>query len=74
MHYLPHISKAGVNYGRTTDGTHQFAYRLFNDTWLEAELTEEQLRSFVRKHKLAEIEGLDFTHLLKMDGHTIECL
>jgi hypothetical protein len=64
-------TKAGVAYA-TTEAGFAFSYNLFNDTWLSAVQTPRQLGIFMRRHQLRDLEEIDFTHVLKMEGRTIE--
>lgn len=72
MDYHPQtVNRNGVAYIALPTG-YYLAYRLFNDTWLYATLDFVNYGRFMRKHKLHDIEDLNFTHVLKMDGHQIE--
>jgi hypothetical protein len=65
------ITKAGVAYA-TTEAGFAFSYNLFHDTWLSAVQTPRQLSIFMRRYQLHDLEEIDFTHVLKMEGRTIE--
>ena len=65
------VNRNGITYMALPTG-YYLLYRLFNDTWLHATLSFEEYGRFMRKHRLHNIEDLDFTHVLKMEGRQIE--
>ena len=73
MTTLQHLSNFGVNHGTNAEGTREFSYRLFSDTWVVAKLTEKEFKSFQRRHKVDDLDELDFTHVLKMPNREIVC-